>query len=151
MTEFENFSLKPAIKLIKEFEGLRTKAYQCSAGVWTIGYGHTGKDVYPGLVITEDEAERILVDDLGFFADGVADILDEKGIDCSENEYCALVSFAFNCGLKALRNSTLIKKLAKGDYEGASAEFMRWNRAGGKVVRGLTRRRAAERDLFDTI
>lgn len=130
--------------LIKKWEGLRLKAYKCPAGVWTIGYGHTG-DVKKGDVITEHQAEAILDVDLDKFERGAENLLD---VQVSDNEFAALVSFAFNLGVGALGRSTLLKLVNAGDKVGAGAQFMKWTYAAGKVVPGLVKRRAAERELF---
>lgn len=132
--------------LIKSFEGFRADAYLCPAGVWTIGYGHTG-DVKPGQRVTEHQADAILEYDLDRFERGVADLVD---VPLTANQFSALVSFAFNLGLDALERSTLLALLNAGDYQGASRQFARWRIAGGKVLPGLERRRAAERALFLT-
>lgn len=136
---------KAGLELLKKFEGCKLKTYRCVAGVLTIGYGHTGKDVTEGKVITQQEADELLAKDLQRFEEGVADLLRVK---VTENQFSALVSFAYNIGLNALSGSTLLKKLNEGDTEGAAAQFVRWNKAGGKAVQGLTNRREAERDLF---
>lgn len=131
------------LDLIKRFEGLRLDAYLCPAGVWTIGYGHTG-DVKAGDRITEHQADVILALDVERFEAGV-----ETAVPGTrDNEFAALVSFAFNLGLAALGGSTLLKKLRAGDRVGAAAEFMKWTHAAGHVLPGLVKRRAAERDLF---
>jgi len=136
------------VNLIKRWEGLELKAYPDPAtggDPWTIGYGHTGSDVKPGLVITEAEAEGLLRKDLGRFEKGV---LARVKSPVSDNQFAALVSFSYNCGLTNLSRSTLLKKVNAGDLVGASNEFPRWNRAAGKVYRGLTLRREAEKSLF---
>ena len=135
------------LKLLKKFEGCKLKTYRCVAGVLTIGYGHTGKDVTEGMTITKKEAEDLLVKDLERFEAGVKDLVK---VSISENQFSALVSFAYNIGLNALSGSTLMKKLNAGDVMGAADQFERWNKAGGKEVQGLTNRRLAERDLFLT-
>lgn len=137
------------ISLIKDFEGLRLKAYPDPAtggAPWTIGYGAT-LGVKPGMVITEAQAEVFLRRDLARFESAV-----EKAVKVplTDNQFAALVSFAYNCGPANLTKSTLLKRLNKGDYAGAQAEFAKWNRAAGKVMAGLTRRRAAEAVLFGT-
>lgn len=131
--------------LIKSFEGLELKAYKDSVGVTTIGYGSTGSHVSMGMTITKEQAEQLLKKDLERFEKGVSDIVK---VPLNQNQFDALVSFSFNLGLGSLKSSTLLKKLNFSDYIGASKEFERWNRAGGKVLAGLTRRRIAERDLF---
>ena len=140
---------KATVDLIKGFEGLRLKAYQDSVGVWTIGYGHTAMSGPPapkaGMIISSEEAEAILKDDVTDFAKGVAAVIK---VPVTDNEFGAIVSFAFNVGLGNLKASTLLKKLNAGDKAGAANEFAKWNKAGGKVLTGLTRRRAAEKALF---
>ncbi|MGR2682942.1 lysozyme [Chromobacterium haemolyticum] len=133
------------IKLIQQFEGLRLKAYQDAVGVWTIGYGHTGPDVTPGLVITQAQADALLARDLSRFETGVTRLVQ---VPLHQNQFDALVSFSYNLGLGSLQNSTLLRLLNQRDYAGAAAQFPRWNKAGGKVLPGLTRRRAAEQALF---
>lgn len=135
------------LKLLKKFEGCKLKTYRCVAGVLTIGYGHTGKDVTEGKTITQEEAEKLLRNDLEKFEKGVVDLLK---VTVTSNQFSALVSFAYNIGLNALSGSTLMKKLNAGDIMGAANQFERWNKAGGKEVQGLTNRRLAERDLFLT-
>lgn len=133
------------VKLIQDFEGLELKAYKDSIGVLTIGYGSTGPHVSMGMTITKEQAEQLLKKDLERFEKGVSDLVK---VPLNQNQFDSLVSFSFNLGLGNLRSSTLLKKLNASDYVGAAAEFHRWNRAGGKVLAGLTRRRIAERDLF---
>lgn len=133
------------ISLVKGFEGLELKAYKDSVGVVTIGYGSTGPHVYMGQVITEAQAEALLIKDLSRFESGVTELVKAP---LTQNQFDALVSFSFNLGLGNLKSSTLLKKLNAKDYIGASEEFERWNKAGGKVLNGLTRRRLAEKELF---
>lgn len=130
--------------LIKLFEGVRLTAYQDSVGIWTIGYGHTA-GVKPGQVITSQEAENLLTKDIAATEAGVRKLVPDT---CTENQFSALVCFAFNVGLGSLSKSTLLKKMKAGDIKGAADEFLRWNKAGGKVLAGLTNRRVAERQLF---
>lgn len=138
--------MNPAIPLIKEFEGCKLKAYKCPADVWTIGYGHT-YGVKEGDEITQQEADRLLADDVNSFTAGVQRLVSS---DINRNQLGALVSFAFNLGLGNLRHSTLLKLVNAGDFVGAANQFPRWNKAGGKVLPGLTRRREAEKKLFLT-
>lgn len=133
------------IDLIKSFEGLELKAYIDSVGVTTIGYGSTGTHVSIGMTITKEQAEQLLKKDFERFEKGVSDLVK---VPLNQNQFDALVSFSFNLGLGNLKSSALLKKLNASDYIGASKEFERWNRAGNKVLAGLTRRRIAERDLF---
>jgi lysozyme len=136
------------VQLIKNTESLRLHAYRCPAGKWTIGYGDTGPDVRPGLVITEAEAEVRLACRLAEeFEPGVEQLL---AVEVTGNQFSALVSFAYNTGLQALAESTLLGKLNAGDYDGAADEFPRWTRSRGRVLPGLVTRRAAERELFLT-
>ncbi|OVE50547.1 lysozyme [Chromobacterium violaceum] len=135
------------ISLIKQFEGVRLAAYQDLVGVWTIGYGHTGPDVKAGMTITQQQADQLLAADLEKFETGVRKAVI---VPLNANQFSALVSFSYNLGLGNLRSSTLLRLLNKGDYDGAAAQFPRWNRAGGQAVPGLTRRRKAEQALFLT-
>lgn len=130
-------------QIVMTYEGLRLKAYKCPAGVWTIGYGHTG-DVKPGTVITKHQAEEILEYDLGRFEDAVARLCPKA----NGNQFSACVAFTFNVGIKAFENSTLLKKFLAGAPLAAADEFKRWTHAGGKELPGLVKRRAAERALF---
>jgi lysozyme len=132
------------IALIKQFEGCKLKTYKDSVGVLTIGYGHTGADVKTGMTITQAQAEELLKKDVARFEIGVTKLVDT----IPQNQFDALVSFAYNVGLMALEKSTLLRKLRAGDTLGAANEFPRWNKAGGRVLTGLTRRRAAEQKLF---
>ena len=132
------------IGLIKSFEGLRLKAYQDAVGVWTIGYGTT-RGVKPGQQITEAQAESLIKTDLARFE---RDVSQAVRVPINDNQFAALVSFTYNVGSGAMRSSTLLRKLNRRDIRGASNEFPRWNRAGGRVLAGLTRRRNAEKALF---
>mgnify|MGYP002075963031 CR=1 FL=1 len=132
------------INLIKSFEGLRLYAYKDSVGVLTIGHGHT-KNVRPGMTITQKQAEDFLRADLGYFENAVKKLV---RVHLTDNQFAALVSFCFNLGEGNLAKSTLLRKLNAGDTRGAAEEFLKWNKAGGKPLVGLTKRRAAERELF---
>jgi lysozyme len=132
------------IELIKKFEGCVLFGYKDAVGVPTIGYGHTG-GVIVGQVISQAKAEELLKKDLQKFVNGVIACVD---VPVNQNQFDALVSFSFNCGLGSLQKSTLLKKLNAKDYAGAAAEFTKWNKAGGGILAGLTRRRAAELALF---
>ena len=137
------------IDLVKHFEGLYLKAYLDPVGVLTIGYGHTGPDVKPGMVITEAEADALLKEDLAEHEDFVGDVVK---VSIDDNQKAALTSFAFNVGNGSLKGSTLLRKLNDGDHAGAADEFLRWVYGtvnGVKTVfNGLVRRRKAERALF---
>jgi GH24 family phage-related lysozyme (muramidase) len=131
------------IDLIKRFEGCNLTAYLCPAGVPTIGYGHTG-GVKIGETITQEHADRLLASDLVRFELAV----DRHLPNATQSQFDALVSFSFNVGVGAFERSTLLRKAKGGDIEGAAREFARWNKAGGKVLAGLTRRCEAQRVLF---
>lgn len=137
------------INLIKQFEGCRLTAYQDSVGVWTIGYGWTqsvdGNPVAKGMVITQQKADDLLKQGVVQYENGVNSLVK---VQLNQNQFDALVDFAYNLGVNALKGSTLLKKLNTGDYAGAANEFTKWNKAGGKEVAGLTRRREAEKSLF---
>jgi lysozyme len=134
--------------LVKSFEGLFLKAYRCPAGVWTIGYGCT-EGVKPGMVWTKDEAEAALLRELSKFEAAVNKL---AKVTLNQNQYDALVSFAYNCGEGALSRSGLLKKVnANADGKVVAAEFMKWTRGGGRVLPGLVRRRKAEADLFNKL
>ncbi|HAV2174444.1 TPA: lysozyme [Enterobacter cloacae] len=137
------------IAVIKQFEGCKLTAYQDSVGVWTIGYGWTqpvdGKPIRAGMTIKQETAERLLKTGLVSFESDVSRLVK---VGLTQGQFDALVSFTYNLGARSLSTSTLLRKLNAGDYAGAADEFLRWNKAGGKVLNGLTRRREAERALF---
>lgn len=135
------------IDLIKKFEGLRLLAYVCPAGVLTIGYGHTGADVKPGMRIAEVEAEKLLWKDTESAQQTVSSFVSVK---LNQNEYDALVSFTFNVGPTAFVNSTLLRLLNHGaERKIVAGEFARWVKAGNdQPVPGLVRRREEEKKLF---
>ena len=133
------------ISLIKKFEGCELYAYQCSANVWTIGYGHT-KDVEPGMQITQEDAEQMLVDELHEYENYINEYVTAP---LSQNQFDAMVSWVYNLGPANLKASTLLKVLNAGDYEGVPAQIRRWNKAGGEILDGLIRRREAEALLFE--
>jgi lysozyme len=158
------------LELIKRFEGIpdgdpqtvNIDPYLDPIGIWTIGWGHAievggaylrgkanrkaAQDLYPG-GITMDQAETLLRGDV---LDTCRDVEALVAVPLGDNQFAALVSFTFNLGRGSLAKSMLLKKLNAGDYAGASAEFQRWNKAGGKVLDGLVRRRTAEAELFAT-
>jgi lysozyme len=135
------------LELIKRFEGCRLTAYRCPANRWTIGYGHCGKDVKPGMTITLEEAERLLAEDLRRFEEGVERLVE---VPITENMQAALVSFTYNMGVAELKNSTLLRMLNNKLYQEAAAQFGRFVYASGALLPGLVKRRAAERELFLT-
>lgn len=134
-------------QLIKNFEGLRLKAYKCQAGVWTVGYGITGPNIGPDTVITEAEADRLFSDVLKYFEQNVRDRLK---VQVNQNEFDALVSFTYNIGINAFSSSTLLKLLNSGsDKEIVASEFSRWVKgSNGKPIEGLKIRREREKQLF---
>ncbi len=134
------------IDLIKHFEGCELEAYKCPSGVWTIGYGHI-KGVSEGMTITQEEAEEMLRDEMAEYEGYVNRLVTAE---LNQNQFDAMVSWVYNLGGGDLSSSTLLKVLNDGDYAGVPAQMMRWNKAGGKVLEGLTRRRQAEADLFGT-
>ncbi len=132
------------LSLIKSFEGLRLLAYRDAVGVWTVGYGAT-RGVKAGMSVTKEQAERMLLNDVQRFEPEVERLVQ---VPLTGNQWDALVSFTYNLGAANLESSTLLRKLNAGDYAGAAEQFPRWNKAGGKVLPGLVRRREAERVLF---
>ena len=141
---------KEGANLIKEFEGCKLKAYQCSAKKWTIGYGNTffedGTPVVAGNAISQEKAEQLFEIIADEFASKVAKLVPSH---INPNQFGALVSFAYNCGVVNLQKSTLLKKVnANHNDPSIRAEFAKWNKAGGKVLAGLTRRREAEANLY---
>lgn len=137
---------RPGVDLIKRFEGCHLRAYLCPAGVWTIGYGHTGPDVREGKQITLEEADRLLQADLRHFERRVQQLVTAP---LTQGQFDALVSFAYNVGLGALERSTLLKKLNAEDYRAAAAQFSLWTKAAGRDLPGLVRRRREEKAMFE--
>lgn len=133
------------LALTKSFEGLRLEAYQDCAGVWTVGYGHTGAGVVEGMTVNDAEAELLLLADL---EDAVVCVNRKVTVAIEQNQFDALVDFCFNAGRGNFLQSTLLRKVNAGDFAGAAAQFGLWVHAGGEVVPGLVRRRKAEAALF---
>jgi lysozyme len=140
------------LNLIKEFEGCKLKAYQCPAGIWTIGIGSTrygdGTPVTKNRTLpTELAAIALLAATIGQFEKAVNDV----GVELTQNEFDACVCLAYNIGVGNFSSSTLVKMLKAGDDKAEIAkQFLRWDKAGGKPLAGLTRRRNAEAELFLT-
>ena len=132
------------VALIRKFEGCEVQAYQCSASVWTLGYGHT-RDVSEGDTCTKDEAEQILISDLQEFEGYVNDLVK---IPLDQNQFDALVAWTFNLGPTNLKSSTLLVRLNDNNLDDVPHQLRRWNKAGGKVLDGLVRRREAEALLW---
>ena len=133
-------------QLIKNFEGVRLAAYLCPAQIWTIGYGHT-RTARPGMVISAEEAGWLLDDDLKLTGREVERLV---AVPLNGNQFAALCCFAFNVGSLNLGQSTLLRLLNRGWYEQVPVQLLRWNRAGGEALGGLTRRRAAEAKLWNS-
>jgi lysozyme len=138
------------IALIKKFEGFRAEAYLCPADVWTIGYGITasagiGVNPRPGMRVTEAEADLHLREAVAKFAAKIRPMIVRP---INENQFGAFVSLAYNIGPSAFRRSSALRLFNEGNTQGAADAILMWNKAGGKVLRGLERRREAERALF---
>jgi len=131
--------------LVREFEGLHLTPYLCPRKIWTIGYGHT-RTVREGMKITPEEAEQLLSDDLNIASRAVTRCV---VVPLNDNQFAALCSFVFNVGTANFERSTLVKLLNRSWYEQVPTQLMRWNRAGGQVLGGLARRRAAEARLWE--
>lgn len=133
------------VDLIKGFEGLRLSPYRDPVGLLTVGYGHLVKPGEHFGTLTEPEAETLLRADLHEAESAVERLVK---VPLTDNQHAALVSFVFNCGSGNLEKSTLLRKVNGEDFTGASFEFLKWNKAGGRVLAGLVRRRRAEMELF---
>lgn len=144
--------MTPAVALIKKYEGFRSTPYLCPANVPTIGYGTT---VYPDgrkvsltdKPVREAQAELFLEHEVAKCAQAIRSLIK---VPVTDNQRAALISFAYNVGVGALKSSTLLKMLNAGDTHGAAQQFKRWTRGGGKVLNGLVRRREEEMELFLT-
>ena len=142
---FQMRTSEAGILLIKSFEGCRTVAYQDAVGVWTIGYGHT-IDVKEGMTITQHQCDVMLEVDIETYENYVNKYVI---VSLTQNQFDALVSWVYNLGPTNLRNSTMLKVLNAGKYSEVPYQMKRWNRAGGKVLKGLVVRREAEAELFN--
>ena len=136
---------KDCIDMVKHFEGFKAVAYLCPANVWTIGYGRT-KNVKEGDITSMPQATRDLEEELIEFGEQVLSVVD---VELSQNEFDALASWTYNLGVGNLQSSTLLKKLNAGDKDSVPSEMLRWNKAAGRVLAGLTTRRQAEADLWE--
>ena len=132
--------------MIEGWEGCELTAYRDPVGVLTIGYGHTGSDVTPGLTITQAQADALLAQDLHRFEISVNGLCGTAAT--TQNQFDALASFAFNLGAANLKTSTLLKYHLAGQYQQAADEFLKWDHAGGQVLPGLLRRREGERAVY---
>lgn len=151
------------IQQIKQDEGVKARAYQCPALLWTIGVGHVIDHNHARVpfadrkqlpipsgwdrVLSNDEIDEILRKDLARFESGV---LRQIKVPLTQGQFDALVSFSFNVGLGNLQNSTLRMKINRGDYKGAAEQFLVWTKAGGKVLKGLVIRRTHEKEMFES-
>lgn len=138
------------IELIKHFEGVRSRPYRCAAGLFTVGVGHligNGKSLPESWnrTFTEEEINALLIRDLNRFERGIRMYIKVPLRQCEHDSLC---SFAFNLGLGTLQRSTLRQKINRGDKEGAAKEILKYCRAGGKIIKGLQRRREAEYRMF---
>jgi len=136
------------LDFIQDVEGCKLFAYLDTGGVWTIGVGHTGPEVVRGLACTMEEAMAWLAEDVREAEDAINKAVK---VPLTQNQFDALVSFVFNVGVGAFLSSTLLKKLNAGDYEGAAAQFPRWNKDNGKEIAGLTKRRHLEQGVFNAL
>lgn len=141
---FELFDPGLAADFVAGFEGCRLTAYRCPAGVWTIGYGHT-RGVKEGDQVTQERADELLIDDLREHQLAAAGLIK---VDVTEGQFVALLDFVFNVGTSNFRRSSVLRNLNVGATRQAAEALLLWNRAGGKVLPGLRRRRAAERKRF---
>lgn len=133
------------IQFLKSFEGCRLEAYQDQAGIWTIGYGHTA-GVKEGDTCTQEQAERWLKDELENAADFVRNSVE---VELTQGQFDAIVDFVYNLGPRAFKYSTLRSLIQSGQMDRAADEFPRWNHVNGKVSKGLTLRRLAEKAIFE--
>ena len=144
---------KVGVDLIKQFEGCKLRAYRDAVSVLTCGWGSTGPDIRDDTVWTQEQADKVFEDDIAYFEDGVNALVK---VPITQEQFDALVSFAYNCGLdqdadtkaEGLGDSTLLRLLNLSDYNGAANEFHKWNKDNGVPVAGLTRRRAGEEVMF---
>ena len=132
------------LSLIKKFEGCKLQSYKCAAGVWTIGYGSTN-GIEEGMEISQERADMLLLEDVEVFEKAVNELVE---VPLEQNQFDSLISWTFNLGPTNLKNSTLLKVLNNKNYDEVPTQIKRWNKAGGKVLQGLVRRREAEALLF---
>jgi lysozyme len=133
------------LAIIREFEGCKLKAYRCPAGVWTIGYGWT-IGVKPGTRWTQQKAEEMLIEGVKPYAKAVSESIGKA--PTTQNQFDALVSFCYNAGPGNFRKSSMLRFHRQGKYQQAADAFLGWNKGGGKVLKGLVRRRKHERALY---
>jgi lysozyme len=133
------------LTLTEGYEGLRLTSYQDSVGVWTIGYGHTGTDVGPGMTITQAEAKALLAADIQTAVNCVNNAVN---VALTQDQFDALVDFVYNVGCANFRKSTLLKNINAGQFQTAADQLLIWNKANGHILAGLVSRRTGERALF---
>ena len=133
------------LSLIKKFEGCKLQSYKCAAGVWTIGYGSTN-GIEEGMEISQERADMLLLEDVEVFEKAVNELVE---VPLEQNQFDSLISWTFNLRPTNLKNSTLLKVLNNKNYDEVPTQIKRWNKAGGKVLQGLIRRREAEALLFE--
>lgn len=142
----DNRSINQAgLALLKQCEGCRLQAYKDVRGILTIGYGQTADWITPDTLLTQEQADALLKQSLSALENSVTNAVT---VSISDNQFSALVCFAYNVGITALLGSTLLRELNAGEYENAADQFLRWNKSGGVVYPGLTKRRELERELF---
>lgn len=151
MKNTENFIVTDRLMdFVKECEGLRTEAYRCPGGVWTVGYGHTGSDVRAGTKVTPEEASRLLHDDLQRTGNAIMALAKRNSCQLTQPQTDALTSLAFNIGVNALSNSTLWKKACANPLDPSiEHEFNRWVHSKGKKLQGLIKRRQREYEMYN--
>lgn len=132
-------------KFIHKWEGFRAQAYRDVGGVWTIGYGHTGTDVYAGKTITREEADKLFRNDVARAENAVRKYIT---VPLAQHQFDALVSFTYNLGAGALQRSTLRRKINDGEYSAVPSELMKWVYVGRQRVQGLINRRTDEGKLW---
>jgi len=145
---------KEGLALIKKFEGCPQEnglavSYKCAAGVWTIGYGSTkyeGKPVEGGMCITMQESEELLIHEMAEYEGYVNDLVE---VQLHQHQFDALVAWVFNLGPSNMKASTMLKVINSSAHEDVPSQIKRWNKANGKVLEGLTRRRLAESLLYE--
>lgn len=143
-----NFTYSEAgLALTRQFEGIHLTAYADQAGIWTIGYGHTGPGIHAGLAITQEQAETLLAGDVVRAATCVNRLVTAP---ISQSQFDALVDFAFNLGPARLASSILLRDVNAGDFSSAAAQFLLWDHVRGVIIPGLLRRREAEAKLFSS-
>ena len=136
---------KAGLDIIKQYEGCRLTSYKCPAGVWTVGFGWT-EGVTPGMTITRAQAEELLTRGVVSYEKAVQDAIGDT--KTTQNQFDAMVSLCYNIGPANFRKSTVVRQHKLGDYAAAADAFLMWNKAGGKVLAGLVKRREAERSLY---